>query len=158
MITNAIFPCRPFKCFRFPGGECYRDLIRRLESVIIDIEQQVIPVLVVSHVSILQTLMSYFRNSDVEKCTSIEVPLHTVIKYTPVRGGGWIESQHPIAPITNIMFPTVTSESDMSVLSVNCADDITLPTSTIDSTSSPKIATPIWGDHVLQRKLSEQFA
>jgi hypothetical protein len=129
-----------------------------LESIIIDIEQQVIPVLVVSHVSILQTLMAYFRNTPVEKCTSIEVPLHTVIKYTPVRGGGWIESQHPLSPITNVMVPTVTSESDMSALSVTCADDNTLPT-TMDSTSSPKIATPIWGDHVLlQQKLSEQFA
>lgn len=70
---------------RFPGGESYRDLMSRLTSVVIDVEQQVIPTLVVSHVSILQCLMAYFRNTRVERCMSIEVPLHTVIKFTPVR-------------------------------------------------------------------------
>jgi broad specificity phosphatase PhoE len=65
---------------RFLGGECYRDLLDRLGSVIIDIEQQVIPTLVVSHVSILQTLIAYLRNTPVEQCMSIEVPLHTVFK------------------------------------------------------------------------------
>ena len=39
---------------RFPGGECYRDLMTRLEGVLIEIEQQTMPVLVVSHVSVLQ--------------------------------------------------------------------------------------------------------
>ena len=71
---------------RFPGGESYRDLMSRLTSVVIDVEQEVVPTLVVSHVSILQCLMAYFRNSRVEQCMSIEVPLHTVIKFTPVRG------------------------------------------------------------------------
>jgi broad specificity phosphatase PhoE len=81
---------------RFLGGESYRDLIRRLNSVVIDVEQQVIPTLVISHVSILQCLMAYFRNTPVDKCMSIEVPMHTVIKYTPVRGGGWKESLVPL--------------------------------------------------------------
>jgi broad specificity phosphatase PhoE len=80
---------------RFPGGESYRDLMSRLTSVVIDVEQEVVPTLVVSHVSILQCLMAYFRNTRVEQCMSIEVPLHTVIKFTPVRGGGWSESHHP---------------------------------------------------------------
>lgn len=76
---------------RFPGGECYRDLVNRLESVIIDLEQHVAPCLVVSHISVIQVLLSYFRSSPIRECTSIEVPLHTVIKLTPMRGGGWSE-------------------------------------------------------------------
>jgi Histidine phosphatase superfamily (branch 1) len=80
----------------FPGGESYRDLIRRLGSVVIEVEQQVIPTLVVSHVSILQVLIAYFRNSRIESCMNIEVPLHTVIKFTPVRGGGWMEERIPL--------------------------------------------------------------
>ena len=56
-------------------------------------EQQVVPVLVVSHVSVIQVLLSYFRNSPIEKCTGIEVPMNTVVKLTPVNGGGWSESQ-----------------------------------------------------------------
>ncbi|EEC51418.1 predicted protein, partial [Phaeodactylum tricornutum CCAP 1055/1] len=67
----------------FPGGESYADLVKRLTSVVIDVEQQVTPTLVVSHVSILQCLMSYFRNTPVELCTGIEVPMHTVVKFTP---------------------------------------------------------------------------
>jgi len=78
---------------RYPGGECYHDLINRLESCVIDMEQQVVPVLVVSHVSVIQTLLSYFRNSSVKDSFSIEVPMHTLIKITPVGGGGWTESQ-----------------------------------------------------------------
>jgi phosphohistidine phosphatase SixA len=58
---------------RFPGGECYGDLTSRLESIVVDMEQQVGPVLVVSHVSVLQALVSYFRNSKIEECTSIEM-------------------------------------------------------------------------------------
>ena len=58
----------PFQT-RFPGGESYKDLIQRLESCLIDMEQQVAPVLVVSHVSVLQCLLAYFRGSPVEECT-----------------------------------------------------------------------------------------
>ena len=78
---------------RFPGGECYGDLTSRLESVVVDIEQQVGPVLVVSHISILQVLVAYFRATPVEDCTSIALPMNTVIKFTPSKGGGWQESR-----------------------------------------------------------------
>lgn len=62
-----------------------------------DLEQQVVPTLVVSHVSVLQLLVAYFRNSPVEECMEIDIPLHTVIKFTPARGGSWSESIHPLA-------------------------------------------------------------
>jgi 6-phosphofructo-2-kinase/fructose-2,6-biphosphatase 1 len=81
---------------RFPGGESYFDLVRRLKPVVIDVEQQVVPVVVVSHVSILQCLMAYFRNTSVQSCMTAEVPMHTVIKFEPARGGGWQESWHPL--------------------------------------------------------------
>jgi len=84
---------------RYPGGECYSDLITRLEPVIIDVEQQTAPVLVVSHISTLQALVCYFRNPEknpVESCMDINIPLHTVIKFTPSRGGGWKESHHQL--------------------------------------------------------------
>lgn len=121
---------------RFPGGECYRDLIERLGPVIIDIEQQVIPTLVVSHVSILQTLIAYFRNTPVEKCMAIEVPLHTVIKFTPVRGGGLSESHHPLLADPANVLPLVASESEFSQLSMNT------------SSNSLQHQQPIWGDHM----------
>eukprot|EP00555_Chaetoceros_dichaeta_P011498 CAMPEP_0198263220 /NCGR_PEP_ID=MMETSP1447-20131203/11606_1 /TAXON_ID=420782 /ORGANISM="Chaetoceros dichaeta, Strain CCMP1751" /LENGTH=535 /DNA_ID=CAMNT_0043951737 /DNA_START=231 /DNA_END=1835 /DNA_ORIENTATION=- len=83
---------------RFPGGECYKDLIHRLETCIIDMEQQVNMVCVVSHISVLQVLIAYFRRTPIEKCASIRVPMHTVIKFTPVTGGSWSESQHALDP------------------------------------------------------------
>lgn len=106
---------------RFPGGESYHDLVRRLNSVVIDIEQQVVPVVVVSHVSILQCLMAYFRNTPVRSCMTAEVPMHTVIKFLPARGGGWTESWHSLesqsSPEKNMV--TVPSESEFSALSVD---------------------------------------
>lgn len=95
-------------------------MVRRLTSIVIEVEQQVIPTLVVSHLSILQCLMAYFRNTPVEKCMSIEIPMHCVVKYTPVRGGGWKESIHPIIVAdeeTGRMVP-VESASEFSQLSV----------------------------------------
>lgn len=100
----------PFRT-RFPGGESYFDLTRRLESVLVDLEQQVVPTLVVSHVSTLQMIIAYFRNSPVEECTDIKVPLHTVIKFTPAKGGGWSESVHPISPLESGTLPEVQSIS-----------------------------------------------
>merc|ERR1711862_304095 len=94
-VWYSMLECDPYNT-RFPGGECYHDLINRLESCVIDMEQQVVPVLVVSHVSVIQVLLSYFRNTPIEKCTSIEVPMNTVIKISPVNGGGWTESQIPL--------------------------------------------------------------
>lgn len=81
---------------RFPGGESYGDLINRLESVVIDMEQHLGPTVVVSHVSVLQVLVSYFRSTPVTECTGIEIPMHTVLKFVPLRGGGWLESHHKL--------------------------------------------------------------
>lgn len=61
-------------------------------------EQQLGLVTVVSHVSALQVLVSYFRCSPIQQCMDIEIPMHTVLKFTPLRGGGWLESQHPLLP------------------------------------------------------------
>jgi len=121
---------------RFPGGECYRDVINRLETVIIDVEQQVSPVLVVSHVSVLQTLIAYFRASPVEKCMSIEVPMHTVIKFTPSRGGGWKESRYPLMP-----------EDELGI-HVPLVSSIASELSTLTTSGNSQCLTPIWGDPI----------
>lgn len=136
--------CFPSPCCSFPGGESYRDLIRRLGSVVIEIEQQVIPTLIVSHVSILQVLCAYFRNTRIESCMNIEVPLHTVIKFTPVRGGGWMETRIPLteAPTVSQLVP-VESVSEISALGMEEAyQPLQAPMS------------PIWGDHVVKRTYS----
>lgn len=81
-------------------------------------EQQLGPALVVSHVSVLQVLISYFRSTPVGECTGIEVPMHTVLKFVPLRGGGWLESHHRLLP-----------DDDVEAAS-----------------NSPQPYKPIWGD------------
>ncbi|KAG7363359.1 6-phosphofructo-2-kinase-domain containing protein [Nitzschia inconspicua] len=125
---------------RFPGGESYKDLIRRLESVVVDLEQQVIPTLVVSHVSVLQMLIAYFRRSPVEEAMQIEVPLHSVIKFTPVRGGGWKESQHQLVPAferSNSMPTTPNKVAIEGIDRVSRGSDL-----------DPSSPSPIWGDYM----------
>jgi len=125
---------------RFPGGECYRDLVSRLESCVIDMEQQICPVMVVSHVSVIQVLLAYFRNSPLEDCTSIEVPMHTVIKLTPSRGGGWVDEFISLLPDDD-------KENNEYCSSGDDGETNRRP---------PQIAqTPIWGDHCsFKRKVS----
>lgn len=127
---------------RFPGGESYRDLIHRLESVVVDLEQQVIPTLVVSHVSVLQMLIAYFRKSPVEEAMQIEVPLHTVIKFTPARGGGWQESCHALAPVYERSNSFSRSKHKVAIEGIGDMQAMT--------ESAQVSASPIWGDHMRQ--------
>ncbi|CAK8998941.1 Probable global transcription activator SNF2L1 (ATP-dependent helicase SMARCA1) (DNA-dependent ATPase SNF2L) (Nucleosome-remodeling factor subunit SNF2L) (SWI/SNF-related matrix-associated actin-dependent regulator of chromatin subfamily A member 1) [Durusdinium trenchii] len=74
---------------RFPGGESYYDVVTRLEPVLVEMEQQTAPVLIVSHVSCIQVLLAYFLGCPVEEAMTIKVPLHKVIEVTPTLGGSW---------------------------------------------------------------------
>lgn len=135
-----------FRCLlRFPGGESYRDLMSRLTSVVIDVEQEVVPTLIVSHVSILQCLMAYFRNSRVEQCMSIEVPLHTVVKFTPVRGGGWSESHHPFYDVQVPLESFSEMKTSEPSLEMNANIDVDQHSTHSESFSS----LPIWGDNTM---------
>lgn len=91
-----------------------------------------IPTLVVSHVSTLQCLMAYFRNTPVENCMSIEVPMHTVIKFEPVQGGGFRESQHSL--VKDAYLGRKASDASYTVV-------------THKGTNIARTL-PIWGDHI----------
>ena len=54
------------------------------------------PTLIVSHTNVVQALVAYFRGSSVQSCLDIDLPLNTVFKFTPAKGGGWVEEQHCI--------------------------------------------------------------
>jgi hypothetical protein len=119
---------------RFPGGESYQDVVARLESIVIEIEQQLAPVVVVSHISVIQVLLAYFRQTPVDDCTKIEVPMHTVIELRPLLGGGWQEVQHTLIP---------------SCITKDECSDGTLS----DGVVTPE--TPIWGDRKDRRSITE---
>jgi broad specificity phosphatase PhoE len=129
---------------RFPGGESYCDLLRRLNSMVIDIEQQVVPVVVVSHVSTLQCLMAYFRNTNVKKCMLAKVPMHTVIKFEPARGGGWQESWHPLVSKENcpVQMTAATSSSEFSAISAEDTETAEAPIWWGESANTSPTVTP----------------
>ncbi|MEY3013642.1 MAG: hypothetical protein RIT45_2377 [Pseudomonadota bacterium] len=66
--------------YRYPGGESYRDVIGRVEPMILEIERQRRPVLVIAHQAIVRVLYAYFRELPAEECPYLPVPLHTVIE------------------------------------------------------------------------------
>ncbi len=69
--------------YRYPRGESYRDVIRRLEPVIVELERERSPVLVISHQAVLRALYAYFVGLAPEACPFLDIPLHTVIKLVP---------------------------------------------------------------------------
>ncbi|KAL1348808.1 hypothetical protein AAHE18_07G107200 [Arachis hypogaea] len=66
--------------YRYPRGESYLDVIQRLEPVIIELERQRAPVVVVSHQAILRALYAYFTDRPLKEIPHIEMPLHTIIE------------------------------------------------------------------------------
>ncbi|XP_022252272.1 6-phosphofructo-2-kinase/fructose-2,6-bisphosphatase-like [Limulus polyphemus] len=72
--------------YRYPRGESYEDLVARLEPVIMELERQE-NVLVVAHQAVLRCLLAYFMDKNSEELPYLRVPLHTVIKLTPVAYG-----------------------------------------------------------------------
>ena len=68
--------------YRYRGGESYRDLVVRLEPVIMELERQN-NILIIGHQVIIRALYAYFMGYDQNELPYIKVPLHTVIQLTP---------------------------------------------------------------------------
>ncbi|XP_015608390.1 6-phosphofructo-2-kinase/fructose-2,6-bisphosphatase 2 [Cephus cinctus] len=76
--------------YRYPRGESYEDLVARLEPVIMELERQG-NVLVVSHQAVLRCLLAYFLDKSSDELPYLQVPLHTIMKLTPVAYGCKVE-------------------------------------------------------------------
>lgn len=76
--------------YRYPRGESYEDLVVRLEPVMMELERQG-NVLVVSHQAVLRCVLAYFLDKKQDELPYLKVPLHTVIKLTPVAYGCKVE-------------------------------------------------------------------
>ena len=84
--------------YRYPRGESYEDLIRRLDPVIIELERQRKPILIVAHRAVLRCLYAYFSGEhERERVPHISIPLHTVIKLTP-KAYGTAEERFKLMP------------------------------------------------------------
>ena len=71
--------------FRYPGprGESYLDLILREAPVILELERQRCPILVIGHQATLRVIVSYFTGKSLSELPFVNIPLHTVLKLTP---------------------------------------------------------------------------
>ncbi|KAI7821576.1 6-phosphofructo-2-kinase-domain-containing protein [Gamsiella multidivaricata] len=68
--------------YRYQDGESYRDVVARLEPVLVDLERQD-DILIIGHQAILRCLYAYFMNMSHERLPYIKIPLHTLIQLTP---------------------------------------------------------------------------
>ncbi len=73
--------------YRYPRGESYEDVIQRLDPLIIQLERQTSPVLVIGHQAVLRALYAYLMDKPPTECPRLELPLHTVIQLTPTAYG-----------------------------------------------------------------------
>lgn len=83
--------------YRYPRGESYEDIIQRLDPLIIQLERQRAPVLVISHQAVLRALYAYLMDRPPETCPTLPIPLHTVIEITPT-AYGCVERRFHLGP------------------------------------------------------------
>lgn len=69
--------------YRYPRGESYKDLILRVEKIIMDVESSNSPILIIAHQAIIRVIYSYFMNIKNKEMPELEVPLHCIIELTP---------------------------------------------------------------------------
>ena len=72
--------------YRYPRGESYEDLVARLEPVIMEMERQD-SLLIIGHQAVNRCLLAYYLEIPEEQLPWVEVPLHTVIRLSPIAYG-----------------------------------------------------------------------
>lgn len=68
--------------YRYRGGESYRDVVIRLEPIIMELERQE-NILIITHQAVLRCIYAYFMNVAQEESPWMSIPLHTLIKLDP---------------------------------------------------------------------------
>lgn len=68
--------------YRYRSGESYRDIVTRLEPIIMELERQE-NILIITHQAVLRCLYAYFMNVRQEESPWMSIPLHTLIKLEP---------------------------------------------------------------------------
>ena len=84
--------------YRYPRGESYLDIIERLEPVIMALESEREPVMVVAHQAVHRCLYAYFRNIPPHEVPFISIPLHEVIEIIP-QAYGCTEKRHKLMDV-----------------------------------------------------------
>jgi broad specificity phosphatase PhoE len=83
--------------YRYPQGESYMDVIQRSEPVVLELERQRRPVLVISHQAVLRAIYGYLMGREPDQIPHLSIPLHTVLELTP-KAYGCAEQRFPLGP------------------------------------------------------------
>ena len=68
--------------YRYRGGESYRDVVIRLEPIIMELERSE-NILIITHQAVIRCIYAYFMDLKQSDSPWMEVPLHTLMKLTP---------------------------------------------------------------------------
>merc|ERR1719331_348920 len=68
--------------YRYQGGESYLDLVQRVRPVVMEIEREKRPVLVIAHQAVLRTIIAFFQGTPLEDMPALGIPIHTVLQLT----------------------------------------------------------------------------
>ena len=69
--------------YRYPRGESYLDLIKRVEQCVLHMQRHKDPVVMVAHQAVLRVIYTYLMGLDRSEATTVSIPLNTVIKLCP---------------------------------------------------------------------------
>jgi broad specificity phosphatase PhoE len=73
--------------YRYPRGESYRDVMKRLDSIILALERTEKPVVVIAHNAIIRCLQAWFSECPLDEAPHLDIPLHTIFEVTPIAYG-----------------------------------------------------------------------
>tara|TARA_B100000674_G_scaffold499228_1_gene542982 strand:+ start:7401 stop:8357 length:957 start_codon:yes stop_codon:yes gene_type:complete len=68
--------------YRYPNGESYEDLVRRLDPILHEIMHQNEPLLIVAHQAVLRIIYGYLTGKKTTECPNIFIPQHKLLKIT----------------------------------------------------------------------------
>ncbi|HVZ35412.1 MAG TPA: 6-phosphofructo-2-kinase/fructose-2,6-bisphosphatase [Polyangiaceae bacterium] len=83
--------------YRYPQGESYMDVIQRVEPVVLELERQRRPILIISHQAVLRAIYGYLMGREPEQIPHLSIPLHTVLELTP-KAYGSAEQRFALGP------------------------------------------------------------
>lgn len=89
--------------YRYPGGESYIDLVKRLRPIfntLSQLAQTQCTVLIICHQAVARMIYAFLTHSNYEVCTSYDIPLHTLMQFD-FNQGFWKESKR--IPIKSVL-------------------------------------------------------
>jgi len=86
---------------RFGGGESLADMLQRLVPTLIEVEQEMRPVLLAAPLSSLQVLYCYYAGLPVGSAMTVKLPMHTVIELQP-SGAHFTERRLSMEQLLNV--------------------------------------------------------